>query len=113
MSRIIAWLNNKLLREDISELSHKPIVREFVEPESVPLDEYTIETSFDPAVPGRISSETSEKNVLVPDNLAESHEPTEPLLNILDQSSSDVDVSAGFNPYDTVVLHEKPGSKKR
>lgn len=40
------------------------------------------------------------------------HVPTVPDLQILDQSSPGIDKSTGFNPYDTVVLHEKQGVKK-
>ncbi len=41
-----------------------------------------------------------------------SHAPTVPDLEILNVSSQNVDISSGFDPYDTVVLHQKPGSKK-
>jgi len=41
------------------------------------------------------------------------HEATKPHLKILDSTSPDTDESTGFDPYDTVVLHERQGVKKR
>lgn len=52
------------------------------------------------------------QEVVMPDIYAEKHEATEPLLKVLDPTSPDIDKSAGFDPYDTVVLHEDQGVKK-
>ncbi len=67
-------------------------------------DEATDWTSMVSQVPG--------KNVLMPDIYADTHDVTEPLLNILELESPLGDTSSGFNPYDTAVLHEKKGGKK-
>lgn len=53
-----------------------------------------------------------QQKVVMPDIYGEQHEATEPLLKIVDPTSPDIDKSAGFDPYDTVVLHEKQGVKK-
>ena len=55
---------------------------------------------------------SDEREVVMPDIYAEKHEATKPHLKILDPTSPDIDVSTGFDPYDTVVLHEKQGVKK-
>ena len=52
------------------------------------------------------------QEVVMPDIYGEKHETTEPLLKVLDPTSPDIDKSAGFDPYDTVVLHEDQGVKK-
>ncbi|MDA0994929.1 MAG: hypothetical protein O3A13_15020 [Proteobacteria bacterium] len=90
----------------------QPRIREIVKPEDIPVDDYTVEMSCGAELSGRVESGGPGKNVLMPDIYGDRHDATEPLLKILDQSSPDVDISTGFNPYDTVVLHEKPGSKK-
>ncbi len=54
----------------------------------------------------------AEREVVMPDIYAEKHELTEPPVKILDPTSPDIDVSTGFDPYDTVVLHEKQGIRK-
>ena len=56
---------------------------------------------------------SAEREVVMPDIYGEKHEATKPHLKILDPTSPDIDVSTGFDPYDTVVLHNKKGSKKR
>lgn len=43
----------------------------------------------------------------MPDIYGKKHDASEPLLNILDASSSDIDKSAGFDPRDTAVLRKK------
>ena len=53
-----------------------------------------------------------QQEVVMPDIYGEQHEATEPLLKILNPTSPDIDESTGFDPYDTVVLHEKQGVKK-
>ena len=113
MKFITEWLGNKLSKQRAPVVTAKPRVRKTVTPEAMPSDDYTIETSFDPAVPGRITSETPGKNVLLLNTFAETHESTEPLLKLLDEPSTDVDTATGFNPYDTVVLHDKHAVKKR
>jgi len=113
MKLIPEWLENKLAKQRSPVVTVKPGVRKTVTPEAVPSDDYTIETSFDPAVPGRISSETPGKNVLLRNNSDATQESTEPLLKLLNEPSTDADAATGFNPYDTVVLHDKPGVKKR
>jgi hypothetical protein len=54
----------------------------------------------------------AEREVVMPDIYGEKHELTEPPVKTLDPTSPDIDVSTGFDPYDTVVLHEKQGIKK-
>ena len=54
----------------------------------------------------------AEREVVMPDIYAERHELTEPPVTTLDPTSPDIDLSTGFDPYDTVVLHEKQGIKK-
>ena len=53
-----------------------------------------------------------QQEVVMPDIYGEQIEATEPLLKILNPTSPDIDESTGFDPYDTVVLHEKQGVKK-
>jgi hypothetical protein len=52
------------------------------------------------------------QEVVMPDIYGEAHEDTQPLIKILDPTSPDTEESTGFDPYDTVVLHEKQGVKK-
>jgi hypothetical protein len=54
----------------------------------------------------------AEREVVMPDIYGEKHEATKPHLKILDPTSPEIDESTGFDPYDTVVLHEKQGVKK-
>ena len=54
----------------------------------------------------------AEREVVMPDIYAEKHELTEPPVKALGPTSPDIDVSTGFDPYDTVVLHEKQGIRK-
>ena len=53
-----------------------------------------------------------QQEVAMPDIYGEQQEATEPHLKILDPTSPDIDESTGFDPYDTVILHEKQGVKK-
>jgi hypothetical protein len=78
-----------------------------VERDDIVSDDYEIEISFDPEVPGRIESQGEGKTVLMPDIYADPHSPTVPDLKILDQPSADVGESTGFNPYDTGVFQKK------
>jgi len=59
------------------------------------------------------SNAVSAENVLMPDIYAVMDDDTVPDLEILDLSKSDIDKSAGFNPYDTAVLRKKMGPKPR
>ena len=52
------------------------------------------------------------QEVVMPDIYGEAHENTQPIIKVLDPTASDIDESTGFDPYDTVVLHEKQGVKK-
>lgn len=47
------------------------------------------------------------EDIVMPDIYAVEHVDTVPDLKILDLSSSDIDKSTGFNPYDTAVLRNK------
>ena len=58
------------------------------------------------------SKPLSVEDLEMPDIYAIEHVDTVPDLKILGLSSSDIDESTGFDPYDTVVLHEKQGVKK-
>jgi hypothetical protein len=62
--------------------------------------------------PGQTEKGGPDVEVLMPDIYGEKREATEPPLKIPDPTSPDIDVSNGFDPYDTVVLHEKQGVKK-
>jgi hypothetical protein len=113
VKRFTSWLESKLSRPKSPAVITPPKVREIVKSKDSPNDDYVVESSFDAKVPGRIETHEPGKNVLMPDIYGNRTDPTEPDLKILDKSSPDVDISTGFNPYDTVVLHTKPGSKKR
>lgn len=62
--------------------------------------------------PDRTTDDGADREVVMPDIYAQKHELTEPILKTLDPPLPDIDVSTGFDPYDTVVLHEKQGIKK-
>lgn len=105
MKRILDWLKDKQSQRaapaetaQTSDISHD--------------NEYTIEMSCGAEIPARSEPRDAAPEVVMPDIYGEKHETTEPLLKVLDTSSPDVDVSEGFNPYDTVVLHDKQGMKK-
>ncbi len=84
MKRILDWLKEKKHQSTVS-----------AEPDQTTDDkEYTI------------------REPVMPDIYREDHAATEPALKILDSTSPDIDESPGFDPYDTVVLHEKHGVKK-
>ncbi len=87
MKRILDWLKEKKPRSTVS-----------AEPDQTTDDnddkEYTIRES------------------VMPDIYREDHETSEPVLKIPDSTSPDINESPGFDPYDTVVLHEKHGVKK-
>ena len=72
-------------------------------------NEYTIEMSCGADMPDLPGTRGAEREVVMPDIYGEKHEATEPPLKILDPNSPDIDKSTGFDPYDTVVLHEKKG----
>jgi hypothetical protein len=55
----------------------------------------------------------SAEDVLMPDIYAVKHDAVERKFEVIDQSSPDVDKSAGFNPYDTAILRKKFGPKPR
>ena len=68
-----------------------------------------------PEAPVVLDHETkpvSAEDLVMPDIYTVKRVDTVPHLKILDLSSPDIDNSTGFDPYDTVVLHEKQGSKK-
>jgi hypothetical protein len=73
-----------------------------------------------PTVPLAVNSDDivenfrdSELNDLMPDIYAVKHDAVERKFEVIDQSSPDVDNSAGFNPYDTAILRKKFGPKPR
>ena len=65
------------------------------------------------SISGRVESLGPGKNVLMPDIYAEGHAVKEADLEIVGESPQDINESladgesAGFNPYDTGVLHIK------
>ena len=113
MKGIIRRLEARFSRPEKPVESNQLKVREIVNSIVSPSDDFVVESSFNSEAPGRIETHGPGKNVLMPDIYGNRTDPTEPALEILEKSSPDIDVSTGFNPYDTVVLHDKKGSKKR
>ena len=111
MKRSFRWLETKISRPKNPNVADQPSDPMSVKPDDIANDDNGIETSFDAEVPP--DSQEPGRNVLMPDIYADEHVDTEPDLEILDQSSPDVDKSSGFNPYDTAVLKKKPGSESR
>ena len=55
----------------------------------------------------------SVENVSMPDIYADRHDAIAPDSRVIDQPTLDVDMSAGFNPYDTAILRKKMDPKPR
>lgn len=49
----------------------------------------------------------SEENVLIPVLYADEHFEKEIVFRIVDRTSFEIDVSSGFNPYDTASMYKK------
>ena len=81
------WLENRFSRAGNPTVSNQPVKP--VDPE-----------------PGETAP------VSMPDPYSDDFDPTVPNLAVLDKPSGDLDFSNGFDPYDTVELHQKPGSEK-
>lgn len=113
VKRIMKWLETKFSRPGDPAVSNQPVNPARTEPDETANDGYIVETSCGAEMPGRNDSPVPVEGVLMPDIYGDGHDATVPDLKILNKSSPDVDISTGFDPYDTVVLHQKPGSKKR
>ena len=96
MKRIVRWLEAKLSRQKSPDTSDAPS-----DSESVKADEIDLGIDVSKGL------QRPAKNVLMPDIYGENDDDTQPLLNILDPSSPDIDESTGFNPYDTAKMHKK------
>ncbi len=78
MKQLIRWFKALLSRPDVTTAAEQP---------TKPLPE--------------------KSDDLMPDIYSESDADTVPQIKTLDEPSPDDDKSAGFNPYDTAVLHKK------
>ena len=77
-------------------------------------DEHCVDVfhTFDPTVRGRVEILRTGKYVLLP-NMGDSDcTMTQALLTVLSQTTSNLSETIGYDPYDTVELHEKQGEKK-
>ncbi len=66
--------------------------------------------SSKPKAPGaddQSSNPVPVEDVVMPDIYGENDDDTQPLLNVLDPSSTDTNDLTGFDPYDTAVLQKK------
>ena len=63
--------------------------------------------STTPVADDQTSNTVSVEDVLMPDIYGENDDDTQPLLNVLDPSSTDTNDLTGFDPYDTAVLQKK------
>ncbi len=64
-------------------------------------------TSKPPVADDLLDDAVPAEDVLMPDIYADEHSATVPDLKIFDSSSPEFEESAGFDPYDTCVLHKK------
>ena len=113
MKRIKRWLKGKPSRPKVSIITSQPAHPVSVKHDDIALEDYTVELAFGADMRGRIDSRAPKKNVLMPDSDADTCDVTVPQPKVLDQSSPDVDKSAGFNPYATGVMKIKWGRKPR
>ena len=96
MKRIIRWLKSLFSRPSVTAVADQSTKSLTVKSDDIAEDKLE-----------------SEKIELMPDIYADRHVATEPDPENPDQSLSDIDKSAGFNPYDTAVLRKKLGPKPR
>ena len=106
MKRIFAALRDKVSQAEdpVADDQSSNVVCD--ESDDLVNNDYEVEMSYDAEIPGRIESQGPGKNVLMPDIYGDEYVATVPDLKIIDLSSSGVDESTGFNPYDTAVLRK-------